>query len=105
MRGFLRLTALLALFLAHGACASPVTPGPPGADLHFTGTVRFMSVEGGFWAIRGDDGVTYDPVNGVPSAFQREGLRVRVDANRRDDMAGTHMVGPIIEILRIVTVE
>lgn len=60
-----------------------------------------MTLEGGFWAIRGDDNVTYDPLGGLPAAFQSEGRRVRIEARRRDDMASVHMAGPIIEIISI----
>ena len=70
-------------------------------DVCVNGTVRHFDLEGGFWAIRGDDDVTYDPVGGVPEAFRREGLRVRLDARRRNDMGGIHMAGPIIEIISL----
>jgi len=61
-----------------------------------------MTFEGGFWAVRGDDNVTYDPMNGLPVAFQVEGLRVRLEAKLRQDVAGVHMAGPIVEIITIV---
>jgi hypothetical protein len=60
-----------------------------------------MNIEGGFWAIRGDDGVTYDPLGGIGKGFQRSGLRVEFEGRVRDDLAGIHMVGPIVEILTI----
>jgi len=65
------------------------------------GTVRYLTLESGFWAVRGDDGVTYDPINGLAPAFQRENLRVTLVARVRTDMGGIHMVGPIVEILSI----
>ena len=65
-----------------------------------TGTVQFMSLEGGFFAIRGDDGVTYDPTN-LASPFQRNGLRVRFEARIRRDLVGVHMVGPIVDLISI----
>jgi len=64
------------------------------------GTVRYVQLEGGFWAIEGTDGRTYDPVN-LPEKFQHDGMRVRVQAVIRDDLGGIHMVGPIIEIRAI----
>ena len=60
-----------------------------------------MTFEGGFWAIRGDDNVTYDPLGGLPAAFQSEGLRVSIEARRRNDVASLHMAGPIVEIISI----
>jgi inhibitor of cysteine peptidase len=65
-----------------------------------TATVSYMTVEGGFFGLRGDDGVTYDPTRLDP-AFAQDGLRVRARLQVRDDLAGTHMVGPIVDILEI----
>jgi hypothetical protein len=74
---------------------------PSDKTLHVTGTVRHYDLEGGFWAIRGDDSTTYDPMNGLPPNFQHEGLRVRFEGKIRPDAASIHMVGPIVEITSI----
>jgi len=71
-----------------------------GDSVRGTGTVQFFRIEGGFFAIRGDDGVTYDPTN-LSSAFQRDGLRVRFEAVIRRDLGGIHMVGPIVDVISI----
>jgi hypothetical protein len=71
-----------------------------GTPLRISGVIRHNEIEGGFWAIRGDDSVTYDPTN-LPEEFKRDGLRVEAEANRRDDMAGIHMSGPLVELRRI----
>jgi hypothetical protein len=73
---------------------------PPGA-VRVVGTVHYYSIEGGFWAVRGDDGVTYDPMNGLPPTVQREKLRVTMVVKIRNDLGGIHMVGPIVEVIRI----
>lgn len=65
-----------------------------------TGTVRYFALEGGFFAIRGDDSVTYDPTN-LAEAFREDGLRVRAELRLRPDMMGIHQVGPIVEIVEI----
>ena len=91
---------LLLITIALPACRHPVAPKDPNL-VTVNGTVRFITFEGGFWAIRGDDNVTYDPLGGLPAAFQSEGLRVRIEARRRNDMASIHMAGPIIEIISI----
>ena len=70
-------------------------------DIDVTGTVRHFDLEGGFWAIRGDDSVTYDPRNGVPDQFRQEGLRVRLKARKLEGVMGTHQVGPIVEVLSL----
>jgi hypothetical protein len=89
---------VLALLLT--ACHTPVAPSDPSV-VTITGTVQFVPLEGGFWAVHGDDNVTYDPLGGLPAAFQSYGLRVRIEARRRSDIGSVHMVGPIVEILAI----
>jgi hypothetical protein len=69
--------------------------------VHVQGAVRHYSIEGGFWAVRGDDSTTYDPLGGLPAAFQQDGLRVFLDAKIRSDLAGVHAAGPVVEIIAI----
>lgn len=71
----------------------------PDGAIRVDGTVRYFNLEGGFWAVRGDDGVTYDPMNGLAATFQRENLPVTMVAKVRTDVGGIHMVGPIVEVL------
>jgi hypothetical protein len=82
------------------ACGTPVMPSDRDV-VRVHGTVRFMTFEGGFWAVRGDDNVTYDPVSGLPAAFQIDGLRVRLQARRLSDTHPIHMAGPVVEIITI----
>ncbi len=73
-----------------------------GSDVvRVNGTVHYYTIEGGFWAVRGDDSTTYDPLGGLPLAFQHEGLRVFLEAKVRSDLGGVHQVGPIVEIITI----
>lgn len=97
---------LRTLFIAGtilSACAAPTAPQVPPGAIQVTGTVRYFTLEGGFWAVRGDDGVTYDPMNGLTSEFQRENLRVTLVAKVHSDTGGIHMVGPLVEVLSIQT--
>ena len=80
--------------LASLACNSPTR-------VRVTGTVHYYTLQGGFWAVRGDDSTTYDPMNGLPTEFQQDGLRVLLKARIRSDMSGVHMVGPIVEIISL----
>ncbi len=96
-------TLLIAATILSAACASPTAPQMPSGAIQVIGTVRYFTLEGGFWAVRGDDGVTYDPMNGLTPEFQRENLRVTLVAKVRHDMGGIHMVGPIVEVLSIQT--
>ena len=101
MRSLCRAAVLSALFVLVSACSSPTSPELPAGTVRVNGTIHYFTLEGGFWAIRGDDGVTYDPIGGLAPAFQREGLRVTLVAKIRTDMGGIHMVGPLVEVLTI----
>lgn len=103
----------VALLMVVAACANGaaggdeagwVTPNPAaedgGTDVRITGVVSHVELEGGFYAIQGDDGVTYDPTN-LPPEFQKDGLKVEAEARRRDDMMGIHQAGPIVQLVRI----
>ena len=98
-----RISAMAIVLSIVAACASPTSPSMPDGAIRVNGTVQYFTLEGGFWAIRGEDGVTYDPMNGLDPSFQRDNLRVALVAKVRTDMGGIHMVGPIIEVLSIQT--
>src|SRR5262245_39711859 len=91
----------LGLVLLPLACGdSPFKPTNPNHVVG-TGTVQFLALEGGFWAIQADDGVTYEPQPTLATEFQRNGLRVRFEAKILGDAGGIHMAGPIVEIVQI----
>ncbi len=71
-----------------------------GDMLSGTGAVERFEIEGGFFAIRGDDGKVYEPMNLAP-AFQRAGFRVRFTAKLRKDVGSFRMVGEVVEIQQI----
>ncbi|HET7458110.1 MAG TPA: hypothetical protein VFJ74_10710 [Gemmatimonadaceae bacterium] len=89
------------------ACARPsddVTPPAAevrGARVSGTGTVRYIALEGGFFAIVGSDGKTYDPQGGLPAALRHDGLRVSYDGYICGDCASIHMVGDIVVLTRV----
>ena len=64
------------------------------------GTVVEKDLEGGFFAIVGDDGKTYEPLN-LPEAFKNNGMRIKATVRARDDVGSIHMVGDIVEIVDI----
>jgi hypothetical protein len=78
------------------------TPAAEGSGpaMRITGVVKYYDFEGGFYAIRGSDGVTYDPTN-LPPDFRKDGLAVEAEAHRRDDAMGIRQVGPIVDLVRI----
>jgi hypothetical protein len=64
------------------------------------GTVVYKNIEGGFFAIDGDDGSKYDPIN-LPEAFRKDGLKIRITARLKKDAGSYHMYGAIIEVVNI----
>lgn len=71
-----------------------------GNTMTIIGVVRHFELEGGFYIIQGDDGLTYDPIN-LPPEFRQDGLAVGAVARRRTDRLGVHQAGRIIELERI----
>jgi len=70
------------------------------SEINGTGIIKFNSIEGGFYGIVGDNGENYDPIN-LGKEFQVDGLRVRFEAKKRDDLTSFHMWGTLIEIINI----
>ena|SRR5881394_3454734 len=104
--GAVRSALLLGLAACGGSEANWVVPTSAeervGTPIHITGKVQFYGIEGGFYAIRGDDEVTYDPTN-LPTAFRKDGLAVEADARLLEGVGNSHMAGPIVELERIRT--
>ena len=71
----------------------------PVEQLQAAATVRFHTLEGGFWALDLDDGRFFVPLGGLPLAFQVEGLRVSFTGKVRTDLLSVQ--GPIIELISI----
>jgi len=92
---------LLGVAMIGIACASPTAPAVPDGAIRVDGTVQYFNLEGGFWAIRGEDGVTYDPMNGLTPSLQRQNLPVTLVARVRNDVGSIHMVGPIVEVISL----
>jgi hypothetical protein len=67
--------------------------------IHGKGTVKYLSFEGGFYGIAGDDGKNYDPIN-MPQEFRVDGLRVQFTANLTDYLS-FHMWGYVVKLFSI----
>ena len=96
------MTALL-LAIATAATASCATSNAVTGEaqiVEITGTVKFIEVEGGFYGIAGDNGERYDPLNLSPD-FQKDGLRVRIQARLRKDVVTTRMWGMPVDLISI----
>jgi hypothetical protein len=67
--------------------------------IHGKGTVIYLSFEGGFYGIVGDDGKNYDPIN-MPQEFKVDGLRVQFTANLTNYLS-FHMWGYVVKLFSI----
>jgi len=73
----------------------------PREETMIPGTIRYISLEGGFYGIVSKDGRRYDPVN-LPAPFRKDNLPVRFRGKVLKDRVGFHMWGEIFEIEGIV---
>lgn len=87
--------AVLVCALLVASCATD-----SGDNIIGTGKVVYLSFEGGFYGIRGDDGRNYDPIN-LPEELRVDGLRVRFEAKEIKNQASFHMWGTIVELVHI----
>ena len=62
-------------------------------------TVEFVALEGGFWALRLDDGRRFALADPLAAPFQVAGLRVTITAKVRTDR--TSPIGSPLELLQI----
>jgi len=85
---------------SNGLPSSENTPSLPADVFEIVGNVTYKSIEGGFYAIDGDDGRKFDPIN-LPESFKKDGLKVKVSARLKKDAMSFHMYGAIIEVVNI----
>lgn len=95
---------ILATFLAMVAVMSIIIIGITGTALplervkSITGTVHYISIEGGFWGIIGDNGKCYEPMY-LPSELRRNGFKTEFIIIILKDRVSIRMWGTPVEIL------
>ncbi|MEZ4887317.1 MAG: hypothetical protein R3E32_21475 [Chitinophagales bacterium] len=67
------------------------------SQINFTGKVVYKNIEMGFWGLEANNGKQWLPVN-MPSALEKEGLKVEISGNTIDDFFSTVMWGNPMEI-------
>lgn len=67
---------------------------------YISGTIKYVSLEGGFWGIVSDDNKNYDPIN-LPDDFKVDGKRIVFSFIERNDLVSFYMWGTIIELKEI----
>ena len=64
------------------------------------GTVRHISLEGGFWGIVTDSGRSFNPVN-LKKQYRKNGLEIEFVYEKLEDVVSIQMWGEPVEILEI----
>lgn len=70
--------------------------------MQISGKVVYVDLSGGFWGIEGRNGQQYRPVNGLPSAYRKQGLQVKAKVTPASGMS-IFMWGKQVNILEINT--
>ena len=94
---------LWALLITAGACRQPAAveePVTPPDAVIVDGTVRFIAIEGGCWAISVGAQTQYE-ARGLPDAFKRSGLAVRAAVREPAQWGSYCMIGPVVDVLWI----
>ena len=74
--------------------------GPAMLTDGIQGMVRYLSFEGGFYGIVGEDGNNYLPLN-LEEEFKQDSLQVRFTYERREDVMTIAMWGQSVDITAI----
>jgi Protein of unknown function (DUF5818) len=61
------------------------------------GTIERIEMGTGTWALNGNDGTTYE-LKDAPKQLQKDGLKVRIEGQIRDDLMTLAMIGPVLEV-------
>ena len=108
MKRMLAMTVILSLFIIEIGCITRNKEtknmqnkfSETNTIISEASTIKFVDLEGGFYAIISNDGMRYDPIN-LPDEFKVEGLRVSFEGKLRNDMHSFHMWGKLVEIIKI----
>jgi hypothetical protein len=67
-------------------------------NIQIVGTVEYIDIGTGTWAITTDTDEQYEIWQPAPEAILQEGLKVKVQAKVRDDIFTMAAIGDVIEI-------
>lgn len=78
----------------------PACRGTQSGHVAGTGTIRSDGGKCSGWHLSADSGDYYE-LTSLDEAYQQDGLRVRFNLRKRDDMASICMRGPIADVVAI----
>ncbi len=67
-------------------------------NIQLVGTVEYLDIGTGTWAIVTDTDEQYEIWQPAPESILQEGLKLQVTAKIRDDVMSMAMIGDVIEI-------
>ncbi|MBE9229627.1 hypothetical protein IQ264_29920 [Phormidium sp. LEGE 05292] len=67
-------------------------------SITLTGTIERKAIGMGAWALVADDGKTYEIYQASPKEMLKNGLKVEVKGEVREDVMSFAMIGPILEV-------
>jgi cytochrome c-type biogenesis protein CcmE len=67
-------------------------------SLTVTGTIERINIGPGTWALKSDEGKTYEIYQGAPSELLQAGQNVKVKGQVRDDIMTMAAIGPVLEV-------
>jgi len=98
-------TALLLFHSTDFSCSAGTDAFAPSVGIRVTGTVRFVSAEGGCWQLQAQNGARYElrPTQ-APARVLVDGAQVVLVVRLRTDLASVCMVGDIVDVERVESV-
>jgi hypothetical protein len=67
-------------------------------NITVTGTIQRVNMGPGTWALKSDEGKTYEIYQGAPSELLQIGQKVKIFGRVRDDVMTMAMIGPVLEV-------
>ncbi len=63
-----------------------------------SGTMHKANLGAGTWALNADSGQTYEIMHDAPTDLLKEGQKVKVKGQVRENVMSIAMIGPILEV-------
>lgn len=67
------------------------------AEKEILAVVIWVDLSGGFWGLKGEDGLDYEPVEGLPEKAKSNGTKIRAKMKKVNTMS-VHMWGRTVKL-------
>ena len=89
---------------ANNTSLTQPTEGEKMPVITFRGTVKYLQLEGGFFAIYADDGKKYTPTN-LAKEFRIAGLVIEVEGQILTDVLSYQQHGEMLKVLKVKIID